>query len=110
MPRALVWTHGLEYFTVVTTPSWIAVTFPMDAHTMIGTSRVQTVSFFTVFSFVSRVASTRAHDTNPTTPALRVNTLGSRHITLGALPAAETEAAALGVLAVATTQHWTGCS
>lgn len=66
-------------------------------------------TFFTVLSFVSRVANTRAHDTNPTTPALRVDTLRIWYITLGALPATETEAAALGVLAVATTQHWTGC-
>ena len=66
-------------------------------------------TFFAVFSFVSGVASTRAHDTNPTTPALRVDTLRRGHVALGALPAAETEAAALGVLAVAATQHRTGC-
>lgn len=65
-------------------------------------------TFFTVFSFVSRVASARAHDANPTTPTLRVNALGSRYITLGALPATEAQAAALGVLPVATTEHWTG--
>ena len=40
MARALVRTHGLEYFTVVTTPSRIAVTFPMDTHTMVRTSRI----------------------------------------------------------------------
>lgn len=66
-------------------------------------------TFFTVLSFVSRVTSARAHDANPTTPTLRVNALGSRHVTLGALPAAEAQAAALGVLPVATTEHGTGC-
>lgn len=66
-------------------------------------------TFFTIFSFVPRVASARAHDANPTTPTLRVNALGSRHITLGALPATETQAAALGVLPIATTEHRTSC-
>lgn len=42
-------------------------------------------------------------------PALRVNALRGGHVALGALPAAEAEAAALGVLPVATTQHRTGC-
>lgn len=110
MARALVGAHGLQYFTVTATPSWVAVTFSMDTHPMIGTSRVQTVRFFTIFSFVPRVASARAHDANPTTPTLRVNALGSRHITLGALPATETQAAALGVLPIATTEHRTSCS
>jgi len=86
------------------------VTFPVDTNTVIGTSGVQTVGFFTIFSFVSRVASARAHDADPTPPALRVNALRGGHVALGALPAAEAETAALGVLPVATTQHGTGCS
>ena len=66
-------------------------------------------TFFAIFSFVSRVASARAHDANPTAPALRVDALCRGHIAFCALPAAETQATALGVLAVATTQHRTGC-
>ena len=66
-------------------------------------------TFFAILSFVSRVAGARAHDANPTPPALRVNALRSGHIALGALPAAETEAAAFGVLSVAAAQHRTGC-
>lgn len=74
-----------------------------------GSVNIDMFTFFTVLSFVSRVTSARAHDANPTTPTLRVNALGSRHVTLGALPAAEAQAAALGVLPVATTEHGTGC-
>lgn len=66
-------------------------------------------TFFAIFSFVSGVASTRAHDANPTAPALRVDALRRGHIAFCALPAAETQATALGVLAVAATQHRTGC-
>lgn len=74
-----------------------------------GLVNIDMFTFLTVFSFVSRVTSARAHDANPTTPALRVNALGRRHVTLGALPATEAQAAALGVLPVATTEHRTGC-
>lgn len=35
MARTLVWTHCLQYFTVVTAPPWITVTLSMDTYTMI---------------------------------------------------------------------------
>lgn len=110
MTRALIWTHGLHQFAIAATPPGTAVTFPVDTNTVIGTSRVKTVSFFTIFSFVSGVAGAGAHDADATAPTLWVNALRGGHVALGALPAAEAQAAALGVLPVAAAQHRTGCS
>ena len=45
MARALVWTHGLQDFTVAAAPAWAAVTFSVDAHTVVRTAGVQTVSW-----------------------------------------------------------------
>lgn len=108
--RTLVWAHGLEYFTVVSTPAWIAMTLSMDAHTMARTPGVQAVSFLAVLAFVPRVAGTGAHDADPAAPTLWVDALGGGHITLGALPATEAQAAALGVLSVSAAEHGTGSS
>jgi len=66
-------------------------------------------TFFTVFSFVPGVAGTRAHDANAPAPTLGIDALSCRHVALGALPAAVTQAASFGVLPVATTQHRAGC-
>lgn len=70
---------------------------------------VYVFTFLTVFSFVSRIAGTRAHDANPTTPTLRVNALGGRHITLCTFPTTVTETASFGILSVSTAQYWAGC-
>lgn len=65
-------------------------------------------TFFTVFSFVPRVAGAWAHDADATAPALGIDALRRRHVALGALPATVTEAAAFGVLPVAAAQHRAG--
>lgn len=108
--RALVRAHCLQDFTVVAAPARVAVALAVDAHAVAGAGWVQAIRFFTVFSFVSRVAGTRAHDANAPAPTLGIDALSCRHITLGALPAAVTQAAPFGVLPIATAQHWAGCS
>lgn len=70
---------------------------------------IYSFTFFTVFSFISRVAGARAHDANASAPALGINALCCRHVALRALPAAVAEAASLGVLPVAAAQDWAGC-
>lgn len=56
MAGALVRAQCLQDFTVAAPPARVAVALAVDAHTMAGTGWVQAIRFFTVFSFVPRVA------------------------------------------------------
>lgn len=70
---------------------------------------IYSFTFFTVFSFVSGIAGTGAHDADAPAPALGIDALSCGHVTLGALPAAVAQAASFGVLPIATAQHRAGC-
>lgn len=65
-------------------------------------------TLFTVGSFVASVAHTVARYAVPVSPALRIDTLGGRNVTLGALPATVALTAPPGVLAITAAQNWTG--
>lgn len=57
---------------------------------------------------MSRVAHTVSSNTQPVSPALRIDTLGGGNVTLRALPTAVALAAPPGVLAVTAAQHRAG--
>ena len=66
------------------------------------------VTLFTVGSSVAAVAHTVAGHAEPVAPALRVDALRGRDVTLGALPAAVALAAPPGVLTVTAAQDGAG--
>lgn len=69
---------------------------------------IQSFTLFTVGSFVAGVAHTVTRHAQSVSAALRIDTLGGRDVTLGALPAAVALAAPPGVLPVTAAQDGAG--
>lgn len=61
---------------------------------------MKTITFFTVFPFVARVADAGSHDAGPVAAACDVDALVGGNVALGALPAAVTHAATFKVLTI----------
>lgn len=66
------------------------------------------LTFFTIIALVASIADAGTHNADAVSSTVDVDALVGWHVALGSFPPAVALAAATGVLAVTTAQHWAG--